>query len=97
MIILSDAPDPAAAQLERRALAIASKHRVIFAALSDPSLLTAAESSADPLEKSAAEWLLDERSATLETYRSQALVVDMPAIAGTGALLRAWFQERRRL
>ncbi len=97
VIILSDAPDPAAAQLERRALAIASKHRVIFAALSDPSLLTAAESSADPLEKSAAEWLLDERSATLETYRSQALVVDMPAIAGTGALLRAWFQERRRL
>lgn len=97
VLILTDLPDPAAWEAEARALRLATKHRVVYVALNDPPLVAAAAHAPDDLERHAAQWLLEERARGLATLKGHATPLDLPAVDGLGALLRAWFQERRKL
>lgn len=105
VVVLTDLPDPAAWQREAAALRLATRHRVVYAALNDPALVACAEGAPDPqsgaapdaLERAAATWLLEERATGLASLEGLARTLDLPATDAVPELLTAWFTERRRL
>ncbi len=98
VIVISDVADPLSIEEQRRALSSASKrHRLIFAALDDPALRSAAEGrGGDAALRAAALELVRERSRSLRALRaSGARVLDALPAEAAGPLLAAWLDERR--
>lgn len=99
VLVLSDVADPLSLEEQRAALAAASRrHRLVFAALDDPSLRRAAETYAeDPVCGAAALELASERRRSLRVLAtSGARVLDAVPAEAAAPLLAAWLEERRR-
>jgi uncharacterized protein (DUF58 family) len=99
VVILSDVADPLSLERQQRALRAASKrHKVLFAALDDPSLRAAAEGSggADALLRAAAVELMGERQTSLRALGSPGVrVLDALPAEAAAPLLAAWLSMRR--
>lgn len=99
VLVLSDVADPLSLDEQRAALAAGSRrHRLVFAALDDPSLRRAAEAYAeDPVTGAAALELAGERRRGLRVLAtSGARVLDALPAEAAAPLLAAWLEERRR-
>ncbi|HEX6884970.1 MAG TPA: DUF58 domain-containing protein [Planctomycetota bacterium] len=99
VLVVSDVADPLSLEEQRRALASAARHqRVIFAALDDPPLRTAAEPGAgDVVLRAAALELAAERARGLRTLRRSGVrVLDALPAEAAAPMLAAWLDERRR-
>ena len=99
VIILSDVADPLSVERQQRALAAASRrHKVLFAALDDPSLREAADGriEADALLRAAAVGLMEERATSLRALASPGVrVLDALPAEAAAPLLSAWLSMRR--
>jgi uncharacterized protein (DUF58 family) len=99
VVILSDVADPLSLERQQRALRAASRrHKVLFAALDDPSLRAAAQGStaADPLLRAAALELQQERSTSLRALKAPNVrVLDALPAEAAAPLLAAWLSMRR--
>jgi uncharacterized protein (DUF58 family) len=98
VLVISDVADPLALPEQRAALAGAARHhRVIFAALDDPSVRAAAEGEGgDAVLRAAALELVTERSRALRVLAaSGARVLDALPAEAAGPMLAAWLEERR--
>lgn len=99
VLVLSDVADPLSLEEQRSALAGSSRrHRLVFAALDDPSIRRAAEEYPhDPVVGAAALELCSERKRSLRLLAtSGARVLDALPAEAAAPLLAAWLQERRR-
>ncbi|MCZ6596781.1 MAG: DUF58 domain-containing protein [Planctomycetota bacterium] len=98
VIVLSDVADPFSVDHQRRALAAASKrHRLIFAALDDPSVRSAAAGEdVSAAERAAALELVEDRRLALRRLAVIGVrVLDALPAEAAGPLLAAWLDERR--
>jgi len=103
ILILSDVADPMSIEEQRRALASASsRHRLIFAALDDPGLRSAAAGvalagDAPPalLRAAALETVADRKRSLRRLRSSGARILDALPAEAAGPLLAAWLDERR--
>ena len=97
MLVISDVADPLSVDRQRRALAAVSRrHRLIFAALDDPSLRAASEAGESAAVRAAALELVEDRHRALRSLAaSGARVVDALPAEAAGPLLAAWLDERR--
>ena len=99
VVILSDVADPLSIERQQRALRAASKrHKVLFAALDDPSLRAEAEGrgGGDALVRAAAIELVDERATSLRALASPGVrVLDALPAEAAAPLLAAWLSMRR--
>ena len=99
VLVLSDVADPLSLEQQRAALAAGSRrHRLVFAALDDPSLRAAAEDFVeDPITGAAALELGAERRRSLRVLAtSGARVLDAVPAEAAAPILAAWLEERRR-
>ena len=100
VLVLSDVADPLSIEVQRKALSARSRrHRVVFAALDDPSLRLAAENldEAPLLRACALELAQDRRRALQELSKSGARVLDALPAEAAAPLLAAWLEERRAM
>ena len=99
VVILSDVADPLSVERQQRALRAASRrHKVLFAALDDPSLRSVAkgDTPADPLLRAAALELQEERSTSLRALSAPNVrVLDALPAEAAAPLLAAWLSMRR--
>ncbi len=105
VVVLSDVADPLSVQEDRDALAHAGRrHRIVFAALDDPALRSAAAGLAQdgsaPVEdaavRAAALQLAEERRAGLKRLAgARARVLDALPAEAAGPLLASWLDARR--
>ena len=99
IVLISDVADPLSADVQRRALAAASKrHRIVFAALDDPELRTMAQGEGvSGAQRAAALDLVHDRERALTALASSgARVLDALPADAAAPLLAAWLDERRR-
>jgi uncharacterized protein (DUF58 family) len=99
VLVLSDVADPLSVESQRKALAEGSRmHRILFAALDDPALRTAAEGriEVDAPVRAAALGLQEERRAGLRRlHGAGARVIDTLPAEAAAPLLAAWLEARR--
>lgn len=99
VIILSDVADPLSLARQQRALRAASlRHKVLFAALDDPSLRAASEGQGgvDALLRAAAVEQVEERETSLQALHSPGVrVLDALPAEAAAPLLAAWLSMRR--
>jgi uncharacterized protein (DUF58 family) len=98
LAVLSDVADPLSVDRQRRALRAGTRrHRILFAALDDPSVRRAALDPATDAPLRAAAAILDEdrRAALHRLTASGARVVDALPAEAAGPLLAAWLDLRR--
>lgn len=98
LAVLSDVADPLSVDRQRRALRAGTRrHRILFAALDDPSVRRAALDPATDAPLRAAAAILDEdrRAALHRLAASGARVVDALPAEAAGPLLAAWLDLRR--
>ena len=99
VVILSDVADPLSLERQQRALRAASRrHKVLFAALDDPSLRAVAEgrAEADVLLRAAAVELMGERRTSLRALAAPGVrVLDALPAEAAAPLLAAWLSMRR--
>jgi len=98
VVVLSDVADPYSVAEQARALSsVSRRHRLIFAALDDPALRTAAHGQAgDAALRAAALELVAERARSLRALKgSGARILDALPAEAAGPLLAAWLDERR--
>ncbi len=100
VLVLSDVADPLSVEAQRNALAEGSRmHRILFAALDDPALRTAAEGKVEtePAVRAAALGLQEERHAGLRRLHGTGVrVIDALPAEAAAPLLAAWLEARRR-
>lgn len=105
VLMLSDVADPWTVEHQRRAFASAARrHRLIFAALDDPSLRAAAAGELEPSDdgvspaalRAASMELVEDRRRALAELRSGGMRVLSPVPAeAAGPLIAAWLEARR--
>jgi len=98
VVIVSDVADPLSIDLQRKALAAASRrHKLVFAALDDPGLRDAADGDDVPAAvRATALELMEDRSRALRALGSSgARVLDALPAEAAAPLLAAWLEERR--
>ena len=98
VLIISDVADPLSVDIQRRALAAASRrHRIVFAALDDPEVRAAAKGEGvSAAERAAALDLIEDRRRALRLLSgSGARVLDALPADAAAPLLAAWLEERQ--
>jgi uncharacterized protein (DUF58 family) len=99
VLVLSDVADPLSVEAQRKALAEGARmHRILFAALDDPALRTAAEGKVElePAVRAASLGLQEERRAGLRRlHGAGARVIDTLPAEAAAPLLAAWLEARR--